>query len=362
MNKLLLSLFIGLISIIFSTTVSAISGEFSFSSDTDSQTMTMQNDEATLYNFSDNLVAAAENCQSYSENFTDFNPDLKEVGAIFGNTDFEILVDIKGLSEDLCKFDVTQKIMGSRIINHCSVNTDERKEIIAAMLDRSKELITETFTSYAIIEEGNNTRRTPIQNTLTDTHFNIVFSKIMGNNCQQETQEPTEEEMEKMKKEFKSLSESFQQSLAKCNPDKETKLMIFFPITVEIVGKENNLCLIKYDDFDLHIPEDRITKITSLDDLDELLNNKNIATYNQKDTYDTSNLLDIIDNCTSQTSSSSKTIGSVEIKQKRITNYQNNAPLLLKITLSETIILKNIASIAHYPKNTGQNLKNNTKI
>lgn len=346
MNKILHSLFISFISIIISSdSVLAITEEFSINTDKP-QKITSRAKEATLYNFSNDLLSAAETCQSYSENFTDFNPDLKELGALFGNTDFEILVDIKGISEDTCKFDVTQKIMSTRIINHCEVNENERKEIIAAMHDRSKELITETFTTYMTLkdEDGNIINRSPIDNTMTDTRFNIVFSKIMGNNCQEETEEPSEQEIEEIKNSFMSLSEPFIQSLHECKPDKETKEMMFFPITVEIIGKEDNLCLVKYDDFDLHLSEEKITEITNLDDINKLLTDKNIATYNKKDIFNTSNLLDIIDNCQNKTSGSSETTGTIKIEKRQQVDYQNN---LCTISLENTII-RNDTDIEKY--------------
>lgn len=299
---------------------------------------TSKTDEAILFNFSDDLLSATENCQPYSEDLTTTNPDLKkEADEMFSNAGFEFLIDIKGLSDNLCKFDVTQKMMGRRIIHHCSVNENELTEIVAAMRDRSKELITETFTTYITSkdEDGNIISKTPVKNTITNTRFNIILSKILNNNCQIEMQEPTKHELENIKNEFVSLSESFIHSLRECEPDKETKASMFFDITAEIIGKEKNLCIVKYGDFDLRIPEDKINQIISLDDLNELLTNKNIAIYSKKDTFDTGDLLDIIDNCSPQTLGSSKSIGDVEIEKKRTIKNQNK---LCTITFENSII------------------------
>ena len=54
-----------------------------------------------LYNFSDELLTAVKSCLPYQEDFTKNNPDLAQLGSFFGGIDFKVMVDIKGMNDNI---------------------------------------------------------------------------------------------------------------------------------------------------------------------------------------------------------------------------------------------------------------------
>ena len=154
-------------------------------------TVSSTNNEITLYNFSDGLLNAARDCSSYSENFSANNPAL----SVFGLKP-EILIDIEGKdAEGFCLFSVRNKVTGLSETNiKCRIGSEQQQEILTAMLDRSTTPVTETFTSYITVEDGEgNVQRLPSETTMTDSKFNVIWNKIRSNSCEEEVSEPTEE-------------------------------------------------------------------------------------------------------------------------------------------------------------------------
>lgn len=90
---------------------------------------------------------------------------------------FKIMITIKGLTlKDDCLFNVSQDMGFLSTINYdCEVSPQQLNEIYQAMLDRSEEPVTETFTTYTEIEDSNgNISQNPTETTMTDSKFNVI--------------------------------------------------------------------------------------------------------------------------------------------------------------------------------------------
>ena len=127
--------------------------------------------DVNLYNFSADLIHAAENCMPYEEDFTTNNPELQAIGKFMGNRDFNINVKIKGknLNTGKCEFEIQQAIKGiSSATYNCAIDEQQQTELIAAMKDRSTTPVTETYTTYSEMElPDGTTKQIPTQTTQT---------------------------------------------------------------------------------------------------------------------------------------------------------------------------------------------------
>ena len=304
----------------------------------------VEKDEVTLYNFSDSLLTAVQDCSPYQEDFTDTNPNLKSIGQIFGGADFEVLINIKGFDNEMCNFVITQKFSGiGGTENVCSVDKEILSQIVSAMKNRSTELITETFTTQSTITDdgGNVLDTSEVNNTVTGSAFDIMLTKVMGNHCQIKELEPTQEEQEETQEQMLGFSEEFIDSLKTCTPNKEEKSMLFMTTEAEIVGKKEDLCHIQTSDFNFYIPKDKVAELTGFDKLYELVSDEKIAQYRIIKHYSLSSILPMIQKC-SQKRYSSKGISTLEkmdkIKiEKSVTTQYDNGNCTLNIVNKLTV-------------------------
>lgn len=261
---------------------------------------TIKKDKVTLYNFSDALIDAASNCFPYQEDFTINNPSLKNLGKIFGNADFQVLIDIKGFNNDKCEFTVTQKFLGmNNTENNCSVDKEMQEQIIKAMKNKSTKLMTETFITKPktmnIYGEIINTGEA--ENTMTDGIFNITLSKVLGNYCISKYVEPTEEEKKSAKEKMLQFSDNFISSLQSCSPNKEEISMMFLKLNAEIIGKKDYKCQLRTENFDFYIPKENLKEITDFEKLYSLVTDENIAKYRALENYSLSSIYKNIKDC-----------------------------------------------------------------
>lgn len=255
----------------------AAAQDVSFNADISADMSISTGSEIALYNFSEGLLNAARDCSSYSENFSANNPNL----SVFGLKP-EIVVDIEGKDENgLCRFSVSNKVTGiSASKLKCRISEEQQREILNAMLDRSTTPVTETFTTYGESSDGEgNVQRFPIATTMTGSRFDIAWNKIRGGYCEEEVSEPTEEEAEKLGNDMDNLSETFIQNLKNCTPYTETKQIFFFNEEVSIVGKEDDKCRLRYGQFELFLPEDRLSSVASFSDIRNLTRDGTLSRY-----------------------------------------------------------------------------------
>lgn len=282
---------------------------------------TTKTEEVKLYNFSPELINAAQSCSPYEENFNKNNPELNKSIPFLGKQKIDVNINITGKDENgNCKFKVTQKIPGiMTFLYDCAISPDLQKELVAAMQDRSTSPITETFTTYMTSTINGEIQKTPMQQTMTDSKFNIVWAKTIGTSCETSEQEPTQEEQQALKDSFNNLSESFQTSLQNCQKDIEEKSLMMLTETIEIIGWEKEKCHIKYQDFDLYIPQDKLSTIKTIPNITDLLTDESITRYKPK--FQTQGLVSRLKDCPSLQSpydsfSSSQKTNNIEISNK----------------------------------------------
>ena len=290
--------------------------ELSFSltgGENNSPHVTQKTKEPVLHNFSENLINAAESCTPYHENFKTFK--------LFG-TEFNVDVAIKGYENNLCAFSITTS-MGAlgKTVHSCEIDRELQKEIVSAMKDGSKELITETFSSVNQIEKEDGTIQESKQTTtMTDTKFNIVYAKTLGTACKMKNVEPTQEETEQLKADFNKLSDDFISALQTCAVQKAERKLMFFSQTVEIKGIKENKCEIVFDRFTLLLPPDTTKTIKSWEDIANLSKDKTFSKFNYKSNYSYNGLMSLIGECdknpkcTSSSGTSTSTSGDIKTK------------------------------------------------
>ncbi|MBR1840501.1 MAG: hypothetical protein IJ778_00025 [Alphaproteobacteria bacterium] len=244
-------------------------------------------------NFSPELVKAMTDCTAYQEDFTANNPELSKENAE-GNTQ-QITVRVIGWDKDECHFTVeyTHKKgeqtepQGKR--TDCKLIKENLNELVAAMQDKSNDLYTDTI--------ENQTVQGAQKQEITGSRFDVTYAKMKALLCQEETfdvtlkepeqEEETEEQLtpEEFAERYNLFSPEFMLSLQACRPDSEERTIARFSHEIEIIGKENNICHVTYDMYDLEIPLDVVPNIHGFDDVKTLLKNEEIASFNYKPEY-----------------------------------------------------------------------------
>lgn len=295
--------------------------------------ITSTNKQITLYNFSDSLLQAAQNCTPYSEDFAKNNPQMAGMAEIFGGNDWEVLIDIKGYNQDnLCHFTINHKVGTLHLSEYdCLISQEQLAELHKAMLDRSTQPITETFTTYVEISEdnGNIIQKIPMEKTMTDSLFNVTWARINNAACTISSKEPDENSQKDFQDNYNKFSDSFIENLQNCQPAEETKSMLFMSETVTIQGMEDKLCKISYSPFELKLPTEKLQEITSLEQIKTLAANTTYSHYIPE--YIDEGLLFMLDKCSrSQTPESYKGISQtksnefIRLKQYQAFDFKDN--------------------------------------
>ena len=89
--------------------------------------------------------------------------------------------------------------------------------------------------------------------------------------------------------------------------------------TIEIIGWESKKCHVKYQDFDLYIPQNKLSSIKTIPNITDLLTDESITHYTPK--FQTQGLVSRLKDCASLQSpyegfSSSQKINDIEISNK----------------------------------------------
>ena len=166
------------------------------------------NKEITPYNFSDSLLQATKGCSPYTEDVAEKNPQMASLAELFGGNEWKILIDIKGFNQDkLCHFTVSQNAGEITFSEYdCLASAEQMAELHKAMLDRSSQPVTETFTTYAEISDGNgNFQKSPIEMTMTDSLLISLGQKSET----QLAQSNVKNRMKKAKRTFSTIITNF---------------------------------------------------------------------------------------------------------------------------------------------------------
>ena len=257
---------------------------------------------------------------------------MAALAELFGGNNWKILIDIKGFNQDnLCHFSVSQKAGELTLSEYnCLTSREQLAELHKAMLDRSTQPVTETFTTYAEISDGNgNFQKSPIETTMTDSRFNITWAKISDAACTISRKEPDENSQKNFLDNYNKFSDSFISDIQNCRPAEETKSMLFMSESVKILGTEDKLCKISYSPFELKLPDEKLKEITSLEQIRTLAADTAYSRYLPE--YINDGLLFMLDKCSrSQTAASyqgmsqTKSNEFIQIKQNLAFDYKDN--------------------------------------
>lgn len=254
--------------------------------------------EAKLYNFSPELLTAAENCSEYQEDFTLNNPELANQTED-GETKQQITVKINGWQDEQCSFYIEyvykkdEQVLPEAKRLKCDIVQDDLNELVAAMKDKSTEMYDETFYIPQYDENGQQTGSA--EQPISGSHFDVSFAQVKALLCQSEEFTAVEEQQEedpeaKLTPEeyaarYNLFTPEFMLSLQNCTANSEHKNIDRLDHNIEVIGKEKNRCHVKYDMFDMYIPLEIISGIHGFDDVKTLLKNKEITKYHHKPEY-----------------------------------------------------------------------------
>ena len=237
-----------------------------------------ETDTTLQYHFSNTLINSIRNCYRYNEEFTKINPDLADVGA----TCQRINIRIQGIQADnLCHATITHKTLNhGKTTYRCKLTRSQRNELYSAIMTRSAEPITSTFTVFEEYEdEQGNRYREPTVKTMTDSLINITLEKLRLNACEANYEAPTPASQQQFAEYVLTFSENFQNKLQSCTPAQEYIKTPYLTKPIKIIGKEVNTCVIDSSAFIYHIPMSEIYKLTNYDQLSIFATDPQIAEY-----------------------------------------------------------------------------------
>ena len=108
------------------------------------------------YHNSTSLITSIRNCNKYNEEFTKINPDLADMDATCQRFD----IKINGiLTDNLCHATITHKTLNhGKTTYRCKLTRSQRNELYNAIMTRSAEPITSTFTVFEEYEDEQGNR------------------------------------------------------------------------------------------------------------------------------------------------------------------------------------------------------------
>lgn len=317
----------------------------------DMSSVTTKTSDVKLYNFSPELINAAQNCTPYQEDFIKNNPDLGQNIPMLGGAKLAVNINILGYNEQgKCQFSVQQDITGlAKTTYNCLISHERQKDLINAMQDRSTTPITATFTTYSTIDYGDGRiEKQPLEQTMTDGKFNIVWAQTIAQDCQIKEESPSAQEQQNLVEDMQTFSEAFLASLQKCQPASEEKQLFILTEKAEIIGIEDKGCHIKYADFDLYVPLDKLSSIKTMEDIKTLTGDKNISQYTPQ--FITLGLKEELHACLSSSSyhqgaSETTSSGNITVKNQMSSEKRDN-----ECVLTFTNTLNNNGETREYKK------------
>lgn len=284
-----------------------------------------ETDTTLQYHFSTTLINSIRNCYRYNEEFTKINPDLADIGTMCQR----INIRIQGIqSDNLCHATIEHKTqnMGNTTYK-CKLNRAQRNELYNAIMTRSSEPITSTFTVFEEYEDENgNTYREPSVKTMTDSLINITLEKLRLNACEATYEEPTPASQQQFAEYILTFSDNFQKKLQTCTPAQEYIRTPYLTKPIKIIGKEANTCVIDSSAFIYHIPMSEIYKLTNYDQLSVFATDPQIAQYSPSP--DLKHTLFALDACQKEEEYSSsiftQMINTIQITKQTTANNQDH--------------------------------------
>ncbi len=233
------------------------------------------NNDVVFYNFSNDLLAAAQSCAPFSENFASNNPYFAESRGKF----FDVNISIEGWKEDsLCHFSVEQKQYGSFThTSFCKANPAQLDKIVKAMSDTSNKPVTITIDDGSRYRKDKNGKRVAVKTKMTDSLFNITMKELRNKICNGNYKEASREEVADYEARLDEFSPEFATALANCEPALGESELSF--VQASILGMQDGYCMVEMTPFVLGLSSEKIGQLTSYNQLVALRLDENVGTY-----------------------------------------------------------------------------------
>lgn len=252
--------------------------------------------ETKLYNFSEELISAVENCSEYNAEFSLKDTPYAHLGDFAGDMPSKSKFEIYYKDKNMCRMRVRLIALGHGETRfNCRFNDEQRALLAQAMRDKSTEEYVITLPTTDEEDCSGCSSAVTFSGNLFDTTLAMLKPKA----CAELHIMPTTDELEAARVYKKRFSDDFRNMLLKCTPAKGEDANKNRLDGIEIFGlTEDKKCHLKYADFEMEVEPRQFYSIYSVDDLHRfLLRNLDDAKYDYESKYDGEGILFGLDAC-----------------------------------------------------------------
>lgn len=249
-----------------------------------------------LYNFSEELINAVENCSEYATDFSVKDTPYARLGDFMGKMPSKSKFEIYYRDKDICRMRFRFIALGQGETRfNCRLNDKQRARIVQAMRDTS----TEEYVITLPTEDEADCSGCSSAVTFSGNLFDTTLAMIKPKACAELHILPTRDEIEAARVYTKTFSPDFHEALKKCQPAKGEDANQHRILGVEILGKaDKNKCRIKFADFEMTVDPHMFKSMTTVEDLQRsLLRKLDDAKYDYESKYDGTGMLFGLDAC-----------------------------------------------------------------
>ncbi|MBR6355590.1 MAG: hypothetical protein IKR92_01930 [Alphaproteobacteria bacterium] len=247
--------------------------------------------EAKLYEFSEELINAVENCSEYATDFSVKETPYAHLGDFMGKMPSKSKFEIYYHDKDICRMRVRFIALGQGETRfNCRLNDKQRAQLVQAMRDKSTEEYVVTLPTEDEADCSGCSSAVTFSGNLFDTTLAMLKPKV----CAELHIMPTRDEIEAARVYNKQFSEDFRATLKKCIPAKRDEVTGNLLDGVEILGKVENSdkCRLKFAGFEMTADPNIFKSVTTIDDLQRtLLRQLDDAKYDYENKYDGTGML-----------------------------------------------------------------------
>ncbi len=252
--------------------------------------------EAKLYDFSEELINAVENCSEYETEFSVKDTPYAHLGDFMGKMPSKSKFEIYYHDRNICRMRFRFIALGQGETRfNCRLNDEQRALIVQAMRDKS----TEEYVITLPTEDERDCSGCSSAVTFSGNLFDTTLAMIKPKACAELHIMPTKDEIEAARVYTKTFSPNFHEALKKCVPAKGEDANHYQILGVEILGKtDKNKCRIKFADFEMTADPQMFKSLATVEDLQRaLLRKLDEAKYDYEAKYDSTGLLFGLDAC-----------------------------------------------------------------
>lgn len=252
--------------------------------------------ETRLYNFTDDVLNAVEQCSSYRTNFSVKDTPYERLEDFAGTTEVIPEFEIYGIKHGLCRMQVRFSALGKGEKRfNCGLNNEQRVALLQAMQDTSTEeyVITLPAPSEQDCSGCNETT------TFSGNMFDTMAATLKSRACVERHLQPTKNEIIEARTATNRFSDETLDELKNCVARTVQRETATLQDDVKIIGvTEDEKCHLSYLGFDLKVRKRDLKTVSGYDDMQRLLiNNLDTAQYQYEDKYDATGMLFALAEC-----------------------------------------------------------------